>query len=92
MVSTDTLAARQRWALPAAETDWASSGGLDGVMGWVCAASWVVCAASLCQAETWAWVSVTRQEESNMNATTVAVDLAKKVFEVAVADRNWKVI
>lgn len=27
-----------------------------------------------------------------MNATTVAVDLAKSVFEVAVADQNWKVI
>ena len=26
-----------------------------------------------------------------MNATTVAVDLAKSVFEVAVADQNWKV-
>jgi hypothetical protein len=59
------------------------------VMGWTPPA---VCAASWCQAETWAWVSVTRQEESKMNATTVAVDLAKNVFEVAVADRNWKVI
>ena len=27
-----------------------------------------------------------------MNATTVAVDLAKNVFEVAVADGHWKVI
>lgn len=27
-----------------------------------------------------------------MNATTVAVDLAKSVFEVAVADQNWKVV
>jgi hypothetical protein len=27
-----------------------------------------------------------------MNATTVAVDLAKNVFELAVADRNWKII
>ena len=27
-----------------------------------------------------------------MNATTVAVDLAKKVFELAVADGNWRVI
>lgn len=27
-----------------------------------------------------------------MNATTVAVDLAKNVFEIAVADANWKVI
>jgi transposase len=27
-----------------------------------------------------------------MNATTVAVDLAKNVFELAVADGNWKVI
>ena len=27
-----------------------------------------------------------------MNATTVAVDLAKSVFEVAVADSNWKIV
>jgi len=33
-----------------------------------------------------------RQEESEMNATTVAVDLAKNVFELAVADANWRVI
>lgn len=34
----------------------------------------------------------TRQEESEMNATTVAVDLAKNVFEVAVADERWRVV
>ena len=27
-----------------------------------------------------------------MNATTVAVDLAKKVFEIAVADTRWHVV
>jgi transposase len=27
-----------------------------------------------------------------MNATTVAVDLAKNVFELAVADRHWKIV
>ena len=27
-----------------------------------------------------------------MNATTVAVDLAKSVFQLALADRQWKVI
>ncbi len=27
-----------------------------------------------------------------MNATTVAVDLAKSVFQVAVADTSWRVI
>lgn len=27
-----------------------------------------------------------------MNATTVAVDLSKNVFQVAVADRHWKII
>jgi transposase len=32
------------------------------------------------------------QEESDMNATTVAVDLAKNVYQLAVADANWKVI
>ena len=27
-----------------------------------------------------------------MNATTVAVDLAKNVFELAVADEHWKMV
>ena len=30
-----------------------------------------------------------QRKESEMNATTVAVDLAKSVFQVAVADANW---
>jgi len=34
----------------------------------------------------------TRQEESEMNATTVAVDVAKNVFELAVADGAWQVV
>jgi len=34
----------------------------------------------------------TNQEESDMNATTVAVDLAKNVFELAVADPQWKIV
>ena len=33
-----------------------------------------------------------RRKESEMNATTVAVDLAKSVFQLAVADASWKVI
>jgi len=32
------------------------------------------------------------QEESDMNATTVAVDLAKNVFALAVADGHWKIV
>jgi hypothetical protein len=32
------------------------------------------------------------QEESVMNATTVAVDLAKNVYQLAVADASWRVI
>jgi transposase len=27
-----------------------------------------------------------------MDATTVAVDLAKTVFEVAIADRHWRIV
>ena len=34
----------------------------------------------------------TRQKESEMNATTVAVDLAKNVFELALSDAQWRVI
>jgi hypothetical protein len=37
-------------------------------------------------------VSATNRKESEMNATTVAVDLAKSVFELAVADEHCKVI
>jgi transposase len=45
-------------------------------------------------------VSNHQQEESDMNATTVSrvsagvvgVDVAKSVFQLAVADRSWKVI
>lgn len=33
-----------------------------------------------------------RQEEPDMNTTTVAVDLAKTVFQLAVADASWRVI
>jgi transposase len=41
----------------------------------------------------WCGVSETpEQEESEMNATTVAVDLAKNVFELALADERWKVL
>src|SRR5688500_15811283 len=38
------------------------------------------------------WVSAqATQKESAMNATTVAVDLAKNVYQLAVADANWRV-
>src|SRR5438105_7439652 len=41
----------------------------------------------------WCGVSETlEQEESEMNATTVAVDLAKNVFELAIADVHWKIL
>lgn len=33
-----------------------------------------------------------QRKESEMNTTTVAVDLAKSVFQLAVADATWKVI
>src|SRR4030066_1246005 len=39
------------------------------------------------------WVSaINQRKESDMNATTVAVDLAKNVYQLAVADSSWKVI
>ena len=31
------------------------------------------------------------QEETEMDATTVAVDLAKTVFELAIADAQWRI-
>jgi transposase len=33
-----------------------------------------------------------QQKESDMNTTTVAVDLAKSVFQLAVTDASWKVL
>src|SRR5262245_1506975 len=32
------------------------------------------------------------QEETEMDATTVAVDLAKTVFELAIANAEWRII
>ena len=32
------------------------------------------------------------QEETEMDATTVAVDLAKRVFELAIANAQWRVV
>src|SRR5438132_12673893 len=41
----------------------------------------------------WCGVSETlEQEESEMNATTVAVELGKNVFELAIADVHWKIL
>jgi hypothetical protein len=39
-----------------------------------------------------AWRSGSKQKESDMNATTVAVDLAKSVFQLTVADEHWRVV
>jgi transposase len=38
------------------------------------------------------WVTPRNQEEAEMDATTVAVDLAKDVFEVALANRTGRII
>ena len=34
----------------------------------------------------------TSKEESEMNLTTIAVDLTKDVFQVAVADRHYQIV
>ena len=44
----------------------------------------------MCREET--WVATTNQEEADMDATTVAVDLAKDIFEVAMANRAGRII
>jgi hypothetical protein len=33
-----------------------------------------------------------KHKESDINATTVAVDLAKSIFQLAVADEHWRVV
>jgi transposase len=46
----------------------------------------------MCQAEHVQCFSESlNQKESDMNATIVAVDLAKNIFELAVADANWHI-
>ncbi len=35
---------------------------------------------------------VFKRKESDMHATTVAVDLAKSVFQLAVADDQWRIV
>ena len=37
-------------------------------------------------------IRIVQQKESDMNTTTVAVDLAKSVFQLAVSDTSWKVL
>jgi hypothetical protein len=44
----------------------------------------------MCREET--WVATTNQEEAKMDATTVAVDLAKDIFEVAIANRAGRIL
>src|ERR1035438_5724627 len=54
--------------------------------------SWTSSTASMCQAEHVRYFSQSpNQKESDLDATTVAVDLAKNVFELAVADANWRI-
>ena len=44
----------------------------------------------------WCGVSALNQEESDMNATAalpvVGVDLAKSIFQLAVADGSWRIV
>src|SRR5256885_7426242 len=54
-----------------------------------------LCRRTLCAAVfhlAWRSAPINSEEESKMNATTVAVDLAKSVFQLAVADSSWRVI
>jgi hypothetical protein len=35
---------------------------------------------------------ISNQEEAEMDATTVGVDLAKTVFELAIANGQWRIV
>src|SRR5436190_14120360 len=48
-------------------------------------------AASSCQLSHWV-ASAKKRKESDMNATTVAVDVAKNVFELVIGDAQWRVV
>src|SRR5574343_1307657 len=50
-----------------------------------------VCA-RLAHWSSWAWGSGVQTKESDMHTTTVAVDLAKSVFQIAVADEHWHIV
>ena len=55
--------------------------------------SWNGSTASMCQAEHVECFSESpNQKESDMNATIVAVDLAKNIFELAAADAQWRIV
>src|SRR6187431_392343 len=36
--------------------------------------------------------AISNQEETDMDATTVAVDLAKTVFELAISNAQWRIV
>ena len=61
------------------------------MMGWTPTA---LCAASWCHTRVYGGLERIERKESEMNATTVAVDLAKSVFQVAVIElagvRRWR--
>src|SRR5262245_47153441 len=59
------------------------------MMGWTPP---VLCAASSCQAESWVWRQHNERKESDMHPTTVAIDLAKNVFQLAIADCDHRVL
>src|SRR5580700_6701430 len=46
----------------------------------------------MCQAEFAFTAEAFTRRSPHMNCTTVAVDLAKNVFELAVADREWHIV
>ena len=48
--------------------------------------------ASSCQLSSYGVSVSANQEESERDATTVAVDLAKNVFQLAVADGHWRIV
>lgn len=61
------------------------------MMGWTPRFCWrTLCAAVFHLA--WRSAPINSEGESKMHATTVAVDLAKNVFQLAIADASWKVI
>jgi len=63
------------------------------MMGWTPPDFW---SASSCQLSSYGVGDSTTERESEMNATAalpvVGIDLAKNVFELAVADRDWRVV
>jgi hypothetical protein len=92
-VTRESVAHKRRWFIQIIDPLLGSPKTLPAIAPTVeMDSSWNGSTASMCQAEhVWCFSESPYQKESDMNATIVAVDLAKNIFELAVADADWHI-